>query len=196
MKLVVGLGNPGPEYNFSPHNMGFAAVDRLARRHQANLDRRRAKSLYARIQMDDQEIFLIHPQTFMNLSGVAVKEWLRKQGCGPEDLVVVADELDLAWGTVQIRQRGGSAGHHGLESIIEAIGTKDFVRVRIGVSPDVAVEDPVAYLLRPLRRSQRESMDEILDRAADATEMILREGAAKAMNRFNRREKQANEASQ
>ena len=187
MKLVVGLGNPGAEYKHSPHNMGFAVVDRLAERHGVSLDRKRAHSLCARVEIDNQQFWLIQPQTFMNLSGTAVKEWFRKAGCGPADLVVLADELDLPWGTIQIRQRGSSAGHHGLESIMEAIGTKEFVRVRMGVSPDVVLEDPVAYLLRPMRRHQREGMDEFVDRAAEAAEMVLREGAAKAMNRYNRR---------
>ena len=188
MKLVVGLGNPGPEYKYSPHNMGFAVIDRLAVRHRVSLERRRAHSLYGRFTLGEEEVWLIQPQTFMNRSGAAVREWFQKEACGPEELVVVADELDLPWGTVQIRQRGGSAGHHGLESIMEAIGTREFVRIRIGVSPEQAVEDPVSYLLTPVRRSRRGSMEEAVDRAAEAAEMILREGAAKAMNRFNRRE--------
>jgi peptidyl-tRNA hydrolase, PTH1 family len=196
VKLVVGLGNPGAEYKNSPHNMGFAVVDRLAERFEVRLDREKAKSRCGRIQVAEQGVWLIQPQTFMNLSGEAVREWFRKEGCGPEDLLVLADELDLPWGTVQIRQRGGSAGHHGLESIMEAIGSKEFCRVRIGVQPDEAIEDEVAYLLRPVRRSQREGMDEIVDRAADAAEMILREGVAKAMNRFNQREGLRNESAE
>ena len=188
MKLVVGLGNPGAEYRHSPHNMGFAVVDRLAERHDASLDRERGKALYARLDLHGETVWLLQPQTYMNLSGEAVREWFRKQGAGPEDLIVVADELDLPWGVIRVRQRGGSAGHHGLESIMDAIGTREFIRVRIGVAPEEAVEDPVGYLLRPMRRRQREQMDEIVDRAADAAEMILKDGIAKAMNRFNRRE--------
>ncbi|MBI2818926.1 MAG: aminoacyl-tRNA hydrolase [Acidobacteria bacterium] len=187
MKLVVGLGNPGAEYKYSPHNMGFAVVDRLAQRLRVNLDRKRAQSLCGRVQIDDQEIWLIQPQTFMNLSGLSIKEWLKKEKCLPSDLLVVHDELDLPWGTIQIRQRGSSAGHHGVESVIEALGVKEFVRVRIGVAPDHPLEDPVEYLLRPMRHHQRKVLDEIVDRAADATEMILREGVAKAMSRYNTR---------
>ena len=196
MKLLVGLGNPGSEYKFSPHNMGFAVIDRLAQRHGITLDRKRAQSLYGRLRLGEEEVFLIQPQTFMNLSGNAVREWLRKQPCGPEELVVLHDELDLPWGSIQVRQRGGSAGHHGLESIIADIGTKEFARIRIGVSPDSAVvaegpagEDWISYLLRPVKRSLRESMDEMVDRSADAAEAIVREGVQKAMNKFNRREK-------
>jgi peptidyl-tRNA hydrolase, PTH1 family len=188
VKLVVGLGNPGAEYQHSPHNMGFAVVDRLAERHDASLDRERGKALYARLDLPGETVWLLKPQTYMNLSGAAVREWFRKQGAGPEDLIVVADELDLPWGVIHLRQRGGSAGHHGLESIMDAIGTREFIRVRIGVAPEETVEDPVGYLLRPMRRQQREQMDKIVDRAADATEMILKDGIAKAMNRFNRRE--------
>ena len=167
--------------------MGFAVIDRLALRHRVSLERQRAQSRYARFQMGEEEVWLIQPQTFMNLSGAAVREWFRKQSCGPEELVVLHDELDLPWGTIQIRQRGSSAGHHGLESIIEAIGTKEFVRVRLGVSPNEALEDSVSYLLRPVKRSLREGVDEMVDRAAEAAEMIVRDGAAKAMNQFNRR---------
>jgi PTH1 family peptidyl-tRNA hydrolase len=188
VKLVVGLGNPGSEYEYSPHNMGFAVVDRLTERHHVSLTRRKARSLCGHFQLGSEKIWLIQPQTFMNNSGAAVAEWFRKEGCGPEDLVVLADELDLPWGTIQIRQRGGSAGHHGLESIMQAIGTKAFTRMRIGVAPERELNDPVSYLLRPVRTERRRSLGPIVNRAADAAEMILREGAAKAMNRFNRRD--------
>jgi PTH1 family peptidyl-tRNA hydrolase len=187
MKLVVGLGNPGVEYNFSPHNMGFAVIDRLAERFAVRLDRKRAKAHYGRFQLGNEEVFLIQPQTYMNLSGLSIKEWLKDSGSGPGDLLVLHDELDLPWGTIQIRQSGSSAGHHGVESIIESLGLGEFVRVRVGVAPDRRLDDPISYLLRPMRKDQRELMDEVVDRAADATEMILREGVAKAMNRFNRR---------
>ena len=194
MKLVVGLGNPGPEYKYSPHNMGFAVVDRLAERHDVGLTRRRAHSLCGHFLLGSEKIWVVQPQTFMNNIGTAVAEWFHKEGCGPEDLVVLADELDLPWGMIQIRQRGGSAGHHGLESIMEAIGTKAFTRMRIGVDPERELDDPVSYLLRPMRAEQRRSVGAIVDRAADAVEMILQEGAAKAMNRFNRRDAAAEAA--
>lgn len=187
MKLVVGLGNPGLQYEFSPHNMGFVVVDRLAQRHEVSLSRRKAHSLCGHFLLGSEKVWLIQPQTFMNHSGVAVAEWFRKEGCGPEDLVILADELDLPWGAIQIRQRGGSAGHHGLESIMGTIGTKEFTRVRIGVGLGEKPGDPVAFLLKPMRAAQRKSMARVADRAADAAEMILQEGAAKAMNRFNRR---------
>lgn len=187
MKLVIGLGNPGAEYEFSPHNMGFRVVDRIAERHSARLNRKQVYSLCGRLDLGEEEIWLLKPQTFMNRSGLAVREWLAREGCGPQDIVVIADELDLPWGQLRIRQRGGSAGHHGLESIMDSLQTKQFTRVRIGVGPGHEIEDSVRYLLTPVRRSLRPSVEAILDRGADAVEAILREGAAKAMTAFNRR---------
>ena len=188
MKLIFGLGNPGPEYDYSPHNLGFGVVDRLAERRSVRVGRKQGHSLCGRFQIGEEEAWLIKPQMFMNRSGLAVGEWLAKQGCGPEDIVVIADELDLPWGQLRIRQSGGAAGHHGVESVIAALGTKQFTRVRIGVRPDHPVEDSVRYLLTPVRRSLRPSFEAMLDRAADAVEAILQEGAARAMTLFNRRD--------
>lgn len=186
MKLIVGLGNPGPEYDFSPHNFGFAVVRRLAERHSVRLTRRQARSLCGRFLFGSEEVWLIQPQTFMNLSGQAVKQWLARENCGPQDLAVIADDLDLPWGKLRIRQKGSAGGHHGLESVIDSIGTSQFTRLRIGVAPQRPIEDPVEYLLAPLPRSLRREAENIADRAADAVETILREGASKAMTRFNR----------
>ncbi|MBI4458976.1 MAG: aminoacyl-tRNA hydrolase [Acidobacteria bacterium] len=193
MKLIIGLGNPGAEYEFSPHNMGFAVVELLAARHGVRLRQKRAHSRCGRFAAGGEDGWLIQPQTFMNRSGLAVREWLTKEACGPRDLIVIADDLDLPWGTLRIRLKGGTAGHHGLESIVEAIGTKDFARVRIGVAPDRNLEDPVDYLLTPLRRSRREEAKIVLERAADAVEAILSVGAEKAMTLFNRRKESAAE---
>ena len=143
MKLIFGLGNPGPEYEFSPHNLGFGVVDRLAERHAVRVTRKQAQALCGRfeckLESKEEEIWLIKPMTFMNQSGVAVREWVAKQGGDAKDLVVIADELDLPWGQLRIRQQGGAAGHHGMESVIESLGTKQFTRLRIGVSPDHAI---------------------------------------------------------
>ena len=187
VKLIVGLGNPGAEYDFSPHNLGFAVVDRLASRHNVALGRKQSQSLCGRWRREGQELWLIKPQTFMNLSGAAVKDWLSRQELGPENLLVVADDLDLPWGTLRIRPQGGAAGHHGLESIIAAIGSRQFPRVRIGVRPEHPISDTVEYLLSPLKRAERREMDEIVDRASDAVESILRDGILAAMNRFNQK---------
>jgi PTH1 family peptidyl-tRNA hydrolase len=195
VKLIVGLGNPGAEYEFSPHNMGFAVVERLASRHSVRLTRRQWQSLCGKLEMSGREgdrgeasaLWLIQPQTFMNLSGAAVKDWLVKTGSTPEEMLVIYDELDLPWGSIRIRPRGGSAGHHGLESIIGSIASPDFPRLRIGVAPERRGVDSVDYLLSPVKRSQRAEMDEIIGRAADAVETILKHGVVKAMNQFNKR---------
>lgn len=186
MKLVVGLGNPGPEYRHSPHNLGFAAVERLAGRLGAELTRHRAHSLCAAAVIGEDKVWLIQPQTFMNLSGKSVRQWLQIEDCGAQNLIVVHDELDLPWGRVQIRQQGSSAGHNGLESIIEALGTRQFIRVRCGVGMERKLADPIAYLLKPVSLARRKLLNEAAEQAADAVEAILREGVAKAMNRFNR----------
>lgn len=188
LKLIAGLGNPGPEYEGSPHNLGFAVVDRLALRHAVSLTRKQSRSLCGRWRFGEEDLWLIKPQTFMNLSGVAVKDWLLKQECGPEALLVIHDEMDLSWGGIRIREKGGAAGHHGLESIISSIGSQQFARLRIGVRPERPISDTVEYLLSPVKRSQRREMEEIVDRASEAVETILRDGMSKAMNLFNKRE--------
>ncbi len=191
VKLIVGLGNLGPEYELSPHNMGFGVIDRLAERHNVRVSRKEAESLCGRLPVGGQEVWLVKPQTYMNRSGQAVEQWLFRQGCDPQDLVVIADDLDLPWGRLRIRQRGGAGGHHGLESILEAIGSREFPRVRIGVQPENEMEDPVRYLLSPVKRAQQPALGAVLDRAADAVEAILTEGTEKAMTMYNRRDSSA-----
>ena len=196
MKLIIGLGNPGGEYQFSPHNLGFEVVDRLARRHSVRVTRKEAKSLSGRFVFGGEEVWLIKPRTFMNRSGMAVQGWFAKQGCGTQDLVVLADDLDLPWGSIRIRQKGGGGGHHGLESIMEAIGSQQFTRLRIGICPEHEVKDTVRYVLAPFKKSQMRDVEKVIDRAADAVEVILREGAAKAMSLFNRRSLSSGESCQ
>ena len=195
MKLIFGLGNPGPEYDFSPHNMGFGVMDRLAERRSVRMGRKQAHALCGRFELGDEEVWLIKPQTMMNLSGLAVREWVAKQGCEARDILVVADELDLPWGQLRIRQQGGAAGHHGLESVIEKLGTKQFTRLRIGVRPDHPPADSIRYLLAPVTRSRRAEVDAVFDRAADAVEAILQVGAPQAMTEVNRRESEPSESS-
>lgn len=194
VKLVVGLGNPGAEYQHSPHNMGFAVVEQLARRLQVQLTRHRAHSLCGDgvVKASDGEVkvWLIEPQTFMNLSGKSVVQWLEIEDRGPEDLIVVYDELDLPWGRLQIRQQGGSAGHNGMESIISSIGTKEFARLRVGVGQQHK-GDPVQYLLKPASLARCKEIEQIADAAAEAVERMIRDGVAKAMNHVNRREQEA-----
>jgi len=189
VKLIVGLGNPGVEYQFTPHNIGFLAVDRIASEAGVEIRNRQCRALTARMQLGNEPVLLAKPDTYMNLSGMSVRELVAQYEVKPEsDLIVIQDELDFPLGTLRIHTRRSSAGHNGIESIIDALGTQDFLRIRIGVAPDHKVEDGKGYLLSPFRKAQLAAVDEMLDAAAEAVKAILTEGAAAAMNRFNRKE--------
>jgi PTH1 family peptidyl-tRNA hydrolase len=189
VKLIVGLGNPGIEYQFTPHNVGFLAVDRIASERGVEIRNRQCRALTARIQVGDEPVLLAKPETYMNLSGGSVRELVAEYEAKPEaDLIVIQDELDFPLGTLRIHTRRSSAGHNGIESIIDALGTEDFLRIRIGVAPERKVEDGQSYLLSPFRKSELAVVDGMLDTAAEAVMAILTEGAAAAMNRFNRKE--------
>jgi len=189
VKLIVGLGNPGIEYQFTPHNLGFLVVDRIASERGVEIRNRRCRALTGRIQVGDEPVLLAKPETYMNLSGLSVRELVAEYEVRPEaDLIVVQDELDFPLGTLRIHTRRSSAGHNGIESIIGALGTQDFLRIRMGVAPEHKVEDGERYLLSPFRKADLAVVDGMLDTAADAVKAILTEGAAAAMNRFNRKE--------
>ena len=188
MKLIVGLGNPGPEYELTPHNLGFLTIDRLADELQVEVRNRQCKALTARTQIGQEPVVLVKPETYMNLSGMAVRELVEKLEIRPEtDLIVVQDELDFPFGTLRVQRARSSAGHNGIESIIASLGTKDFLRVRIGVAPEHKPRDGKEYLLAPMRKAQLKAIDPILDDAVEAVKMIVKEGPAAAMQRFNRK---------
>lgn len=188
MKLIVGLGNPGIEYQFTPHNLGFLAIDEIAERSEARVSNRFCRALTARTSLEGQEVVLAKPETYMNLSGVSVRELVEKLEVAPEkDLIVLYDELDLPFGTLRIRERGRSAGHNGMESIIGSLGTQEFVRIRLGVSPGHPLSDGASYLLAPMKKSRLAEAVPMIETAADAVGVILKEGVGAAMNRFNRK---------
>ena len=189
MKLIVGLGNPGIEYQFTPHNLGFLAIDRIAEQYGAHVANRRCKALTGKATIAGHEVLLAKPETYMNLSGLAVREMVNEYEIDPAgDLLVIYDELDLPFGSIRIRKRGGSAGHNGMESIIGALGgSQEFLRIRLGIAPDRPVRDGASYVLSQLKKSQMQAVDEMLDAAADAVKIILSDGPDAAMNRFNRK---------
>jgi PTH1 family peptidyl-tRNA hydrolase len=188
VKLIVGLGNPGIEYQFTPHNLGFLTVDRIADDCGVEVRNRQCRALTARAMIGSEPVLLAKPETYMNLSGLSVRELLQKHEVRPEaDLIVIYDELDLPLGTIRIRQRGSSAGHNGMESLIGALGTQEFLRVRLGIAPERTVRDGVKYVLTPFRKVQLKKVDAVLDDAAEAVRVIVTEGPAAAMNRFNRK---------
>jgi peptidyl-tRNA hydrolase, PTH1 family len=187
MRLIVGLGNVGVQYAWTPHNLGFLAIDRIAERAGIRVERPEAKSLLGLGQLAGQEVALAKPQTMMNLSGLAVRDLLSRLECGPEDLTVLYDDVALPWGMLRIRERGTAGGHNGLKSIIGAIGTFEFLRVRMGAQPDHPVGDLAEYVLRPMRKTDLEVAAEMIEQAAEAVELIVTQGPGPAMNRFNRR---------
>jgi PTH1 family peptidyl-tRNA hydrolase len=188
VKLIVGLGNPGIEYQFTPHNLGFLVIDWLAEDHKVEVRNRQCRALTARTMIGNEQVLLAKPETFMNRSGASVRELVAKNELSPEsDLIVIQDELDFPFGSLRVHRNRSSAGHNGIESIIDSLGTKDFVRIRIGVAPEHAVRDGKEYLLSPLSKTRMKSLDPVLTDAAGAAEMIVKEGPAAAMQRFNRK---------
>jgi PTH1 family peptidyl-tRNA hydrolase len=190
MKLIVGLGNPGREYEMTRHNLGFMLIDRLFERASGRRFRSESSAKVAEITLAGQRVLLAKPQTYMNLSGDAVRPLLDRYGEGqPANLIVASDDVALPFGMIRVRARGSAGGQKGLKSIIERLGTQEFARVRLGVKPDHPVDDLSSFVLSPIRKRDREELDETVDRAAGAVEMILTEGAEQAMSRFNERVK-------
>lgn len=189
MKLIVGLGNPGIEYQFTPHNIGFLSIDRVAEQCGVMVENRHCKALTARARIGKEEVLLVKPETYMNLSGLSVLELVRKYEVDPQtDLLAVYDELDLPLGKIRIRERGSSAGHKGMESILGALGTEGVPRMRLGIAPDHPVKNGSRYVLSQFKKSQLVALDEMLDKAAEAVNMIVNDGISVAMNRFNRKD--------
>ena len=195
MALVVGLGNPGIEYQFTPHNAGFLAIDRLAQQSGVAVTNRRCRALTATARIAGREVVLAKPETYMNLSGISVQALVNEfEADASRDLIVIYDEVALSLGSLRIRERGSSGGHNGVRSISGALGSEEWLRIRIGVAPpgDEAAESARRgrkdYVLTPMRKAQLAILDEVMDRAARAVEMILAQGAGPAMNEFNRRE--------
>jgi PTH1 family peptidyl-tRNA hydrolase len=193
VKLIVGLGNPGIEYQFTPHNAGFLAVDRIAEDSGVVLSNRRGRALTARAKLAGQDVLLAKPETFMNLSGLSVAALILEFEISPEDILVLYDELALPLGTIRIRERGSANGHNGVKSISGVLGTEEWLRIRIGVGkPALADGREIKaggkdYLLSPFRKQEFAVLDEVLDRARGAVEMVLTQGVGAAMNEFNRR---------
>ena len=189
MKLIIGLGTPGIEYQFTPHNLGFLTIDRLASELGVDVRNRQCRALTARATIGSEEVLLAKPETFMNLSGLSVRELVVKNEVNPQsDLIVIYDELDLPFGSMRIRQRGGTAGHNGMESVIGALGAQEFLRIRLGIAPDHRPADAAEYVLTPFRKKQLEIVDQMLDTAAEAVRVVLKDGPGAAMNRFNRKD--------
>ncbi len=183
--MVVGLGNPGAEYEASRHNVGFQVVETLADRAGATLRRRRHRSLFARVIFHGEETLLVKPLTFMNESGSAVSAWQQALGLTPVRIVVIHDDLDLPTSRLRIKAGGASGGHKGVRSIMEALGSGDFLRIKVGIGRPRQGRDPIEYVLGPFEQDEREEINGAVERAADAVEVVLQEGLQVAMNRYN-----------
>jgi len=194
MRLVVGLGNPDPEYQWTPHNLGFMAVDELANRAAIRVERPEGKALVGRGKLAGEEILLAKPQTYMNLSGISVRELLAKYELDVSDLLVMWDEVQLPLGTIRIHPDGSAGSHNGAQSVINALGTQEFARLRLGCGPDHPLNSRREHVLRPMRKAELEVAAEMIDEAGNAVETILTEGIDAAMNKFNRRKPAEGEA--
>ena len=190
--LIVGLGNPGAEYENTPHNLGFMVIDRLAESNAIRVVRKENMSLVGLGELKQKQAALAKPQTYMNLSGPSVKGLLERYELKPDRLILVYDELDLPWGSLKIKPKGSAAGHKGAKSVIAALGTSEFVRVRIGIDPGNSV-DGESFVLRPFKKSQKQEVDDAVTRGAEAVESIIAEGVEKSMTVFNRRAPGLNE---
>ena len=185
--LIIGLGNPGAEYERTRHNLGFMLVDLLAREAGAQVKRRDCRALVGRAEIEGTRVEFVKPQTYMNLSGETVACLLAKQEAknAAQDLIVISDDLALPFGTIRLRRRGSAGGHNGLKSIIAATKTDEFIRLRIGIQPEHPVGDTKNFVLDEFSTSERAELDKILERSADALRAVLRDGIDKAMAQYN-----------
>jgi len=190
MRLIVGLGNPGPEYQWTPHNLGFLAVDELANRGGIRVERPEAKALVGLGKLAGEEIILAKPQTFMNLSGISVRELLEKYELGPQDVLAMWDEVQLPWGAIRIHAEGSAGSHNGAGSLISSLGTPAIARLRLGCGPDHPLSSRKEYVLRPMKKSELKVAAEMIADAGDAVELMLTKGIESAMGKYNRRERQ------
>lgn len=188
MKLIVGLGNPGPKYQHTRHNVGFMAVERLAEKLGASRPVQKYDAIAAEAKIGDEPAWIIQPQTFMNLSGRSVAGFCRFYKLKAADMVVLHDEIDLPLGRIRIKQGGGVAGHNGLRSIVADTGTEDFYRIRMGVGrPLDARMQVVDWVLQPFAADESERVTALVEAAGEAVVALLTEGLPRAQEKFNRR---------
>lgn len=185
MRVIVGLGNPGPRYRCSRHNVGFWCVDLMARRWEVKLSERRPKVVLGRGSHQGQDIVLAKPRTYMNNSGEAVTYLCTRFGVQPADLVVIHDEMDLPLGKIRIRPSGSAAGHNGIRSIIAALGTPDFPRIRVGIGHPPPDREQVSHVLTRFSEDESSIIADAVNRVVEAVDCLLAEDITVAMNRYN-----------
>ena len=195
MRLIAGLGNPGAEYEWTPHNLGFLTLDTLAEQAGIRVTRPEAKARVGLGRLAGHDVVLAKPQTYMNLSGVSLRLLLEKYEIDVADMIVLVDDVDLPWGSIRIRERGSAGTHNGLKSIVDSLGTQEFTRIRLGVGPEKVWGDLSDYVLGPMGSEEREVAARMANDAVEAVESILTEGIGKAMSRFNRKVSNAEDIS-
>ena len=183
--LIVGLGNPGREYERTRHNLGFMLIDLLADQSRSLVKREECRSLVGRAVIENETVELAKPQTYMNLSGEAVSCLLKKADRSVEKLIVISDDLALPFGSIRVRPKGTHGGQNGLRSIIDCLGTQEFVRLRIGIQPEHPIASASNFVLENFTKDDSKTVEKILETAADAVRSIIKEGTEKAMARFN-----------
>jgi len=187
VKIIVGLGNPGTKYRMSRHNIGFQVVDRVAQISHISIRTKRFRSLYGTGWIDFQQVLLSKPMTFMNRSGEAVKKTTDFFHMGMEDVIVVHDDLDLPFGRLRFKQRGGDGGHQGVRSIIERMGGNSFLRLKVGIGRPPRGMDSADYVLDVFDRTEQSLLDQTLSQAAESLKVVLLEGLQKAMNQLQKK---------
>lgn len=186
MRLIAGLGNPGSKYEWTRHNCGFFVIDEIARRAGRELRLSECQALTSRATLSGESVILAKPQTYMNLSGSSVRGLVDKYEIeAPSDILVISDELALPIGQIRLRRSGSAGGHNGLRSIIASLGSNEFYRLRIGIAPEHQISDAAAFVLAEFTRREREILSEVTARAADAVDVLLKEGIDKAMSTYN-----------
>ena len=187
VRLIVGLGNPGAQYDWTPHNLGFMVIDALAERFGIRVTRPEAKALVGLGTIAGHDVVLVKPQTFMNLSGGSIRGLLEKYEAHTPETIVLSDDVALPFAKIRIRERGSAGGHNGLKSVIGSLGSQEFIRVRMGCAPEHPLGDMADFVLAPIRKPDREAAMQMVSDAANAVEQILADGVQKAMGQFNRR---------
>jgi peptidyl-tRNA hydrolase, PTH1 family len=187
VKIIVGLGNPGIPYRMTRHNIGFQIIDRLAKISHIPIRTKRFKSLYGTGWIESQQVILAKPMTFMNHSGEAVKKAADFFHLGMEDLIVVHDDLDLAFGRLRFKRRGGDGGHQGIRSIIERMGGNNFLRLKVGIGRPPQGMDPAEYVLETFDKAEQSCLNQILSHSAESIKVMVLEGLEKAMNQFQKK---------
>lgn len=183
--LIVGLGNPGAQYDKTRHNLGFMLVDRLAHEAQTQIKREECRALIGRAEIENRLTELVKPQTFMNLSGEAINCLLKKPERTAQKLIVISDDLALPIGTMRLRGKGSHGGHNGLRSIIDCLRTNEFIRLRIGIEPEHPIRDTSNFVLEKFSKTETEKIEQILETCADAIRAVITDGIEKAMARYN-----------